>query len=360
MGVTGSEPSFTENRYDGQLHREVTPIGNHNEAARLALDFVRSRAIPVDFVGHRFVHGGNTFTSSVVLDEQKLPLLKRCVPLAPIHSPIALGVVRGSRALVSLERQYMTFDNAVHATIPPCASAYLLPRAIVERFGFRKYGFHGLSYAYVVRKTSEFLQLPAEQLRIVACHLGTGGSSVGAILGGQAHVSIIEPDTLVTIQGCTQFLSEDSDALSRLAERGLSILPEATHLLFCDTAFFVDLLEHVHSCAVPASLSGPSLRRHGGCGICHQWVWDSLAGLSSAPPSTVVSVCLGEAPNVVAIRDGKPVETTMWGSRRSRGSPPPEARGTSTRPSSSSCSPRATGSATSPACWRSRADSRPY
>jgi acetate kinase len=121
-----------------------------------------------------------------VLDEPTLALLHQCIPLAPIHNPIALGVVEESRKRIVLERQYMTFDNAFHATMPPCAAAYLLPRAILEKFGFRKYGFHGLSYSYVVKQTSEFLQVPAEQLKIVACHLGTGGSSVAAILGGRS------------------------------------------------------------------------------------------------------------------------------------------------------------------------------
>jgi acetate kinase len=186
VGVQGSEPSFVEHRFQGEVHKHVLPIEDHGKAASLAFDFIRKNSIPVDWVGHRFVHGGSYFTHSVLLDEQTLALLHQCVPLAPIHNPIALSVVKESRRSIPLERQYVTFDNAFHATIPPRAYAYLLPRMIQEKFGFRKYGFHGLSYSYVVQKTSEFLDLPAERLRIIACHLGTGGSSAAAILGGRS------------------------------------------------------------------------------------------------------------------------------------------------------------------------------
>jgi acetate kinase len=186
VGVKGSEPSFVENRFRGETHKNVLPIEDHRQAASLAFDFIREKSIPVDWIGHRFVHGGSRFTGSCVLSQETLGALRDCIPLAPIHNPIALSVVNESRRSIPLKRQYVTFDNAFHATLPPRAFAYLLPKAINEKFGFRKYGFHGLSYSYVVQKTAEFLELPAEGLRIIACHLGTGGSSVAAILGGRS------------------------------------------------------------------------------------------------------------------------------------------------------------------------------
>jgi acetate kinase len=140
--------------------------------------------------------------------------------------------------------------------------------------------------------------------------------SVGYLLrhGGttvKRPVSRLGTDTLLAIQRCSRFLPEDNDALYRVADRGLSVLPEATHLLFCDTAFFADLPEHVSAYAIPHSLAEPSLRRCGGFGLCHQWVWESLQGRSLSPPSAVVSVDLGEVPNVAAIQDGKAAETTI-------------------------------------------------
>jgi acetate kinase len=124
-------------------------------------------------------------------------------------------------------------------------------------------------------------------------------------------VSQVGPDTLLAIQRCSRFLPEQNDALYRLVNLGLATLPAAGHLLFCDTAFFLELPERAHTYALPLSLAEPSLRRYGGFGLCHQWVWDSLRSLSGVPPSRVLSVYLGEVPNVAAVRDGKAVETSI-------------------------------------------------
>ena len=186
VGVKGSEPSYIENHFEGKVHKDVVSIKDHGEAATLALDFIRKNSIPVGAIGHRFVHGGSCFTRSVFLDHQTLEALYQCLPLAPIHNPMALSVIKVSRLFLPLERNYVTFDSAFHSTLPPRAYTYMLPKAIIEKYGFRKFGFHGLSYSYVVRETSKFLKVPAENLKIVACHLGTGGSSVAAILGGRS------------------------------------------------------------------------------------------------------------------------------------------------------------------------------
>jgi acetate kinase len=124
-------------------------------------------------------------------------------------------------------------------------------------------------------------------------------------------VSHIGPDELLAIQRCSRFVPEQHDALYRLISLGLAILPAAAHLLFCDTAFFLDLPERVHTYALPLSLAEPSVRRYGGFGLCHRWAWNSLQRLSVVAPSRVVSVYLGEVPNVAAVRDGKPVETSI-------------------------------------------------
>ncbi|MHB8093317.1 MAG: acetate/propionate family kinase [Candidatus Aminicenantales bacterium] len=186
VGVKGSEPSFMTNRFEGREAKTVVPIKDHRKAAALALEFIREKSIPVDTVGHRFVHGGSYFTDSMILDEKTLKILRRCVPLAPIHNPIALSVIQESVKSIPLERHYITFDNAFHSTLPPRAYAYMLPKAVIAKFGFRKYGFHGLSYSYVAGEASRFLKSRPEDLRIVACHLGTGGSSVAAVGGGRS------------------------------------------------------------------------------------------------------------------------------------------------------------------------------
>ena len=186
VGVTGSVPSFMEHRFGEQVHREETPLPDHRTASGLILQYLQTVQVQVDLVGHRFVHGGDLFRGPVFLDEEALAKLRSCLPLAPIHNPVSLSVIQQTREWLPNARQYVTFDSAFHSTIPDYAYTYALPREVIQRFGFRKYGFHGLSYWYVSRQVPGFLNVPVEGLRMVVCHLGTGGSSVAAIKSGRS------------------------------------------------------------------------------------------------------------------------------------------------------------------------------
>jgi acetate kinase len=186
VGVTGSEPSFIEHRRDGQAHRQVVAIANHRQAAGLVLEHLQRSDVVLDYVGHRFVHGGSRFQQSVFLTTETLEQLELCTPLAPIHNPNSLSVIHACRAALPGVAQYATFDTAFHASIPDYAAVYPLPAAVNDKFGFRKFGFHGLSYMYVLAEAARYLGSQASDLRLVACHLGTGGSSVVAIQGGRS------------------------------------------------------------------------------------------------------------------------------------------------------------------------------
>ena len=115
-----------------------------------------------------------------------LEILKSLLPLIPLHHPPALSVIYKCREIFPDIPQYVTSDCAFHSTIPYYAYTYALPKNVIKKFGFRKYGFHGLSYQYVVEEASRFLKIPLKKLKIVACHLGTGGSSVAAVKNGQS------------------------------------------------------------------------------------------------------------------------------------------------------------------------------
>lgn len=186
VGVTGSEPSHLDNEFHGEVTRDEVPIPDHAVAASLALESIRSRGIEVDCVGHRFVHGGSHFRRSALITDEVLAKLRQCLPLAPLHNPIALSVIEESRRALPGVPMYVCIDSAFHSTIPPHAHVYALPERIRRRFGFRRFGFHGLSYLHVTGETAHLLGRPVEGLRIVACHLGTGGSSVAAIDGGRS------------------------------------------------------------------------------------------------------------------------------------------------------------------------------
>lgn len=186
VGVKGTEPSFLETDFHGAIQKEVIPLENHGAAAEAALKSVEAHGIAVGCIGHRFVHGGSYFPDSVQLTRETMEKLKLCQPLAPIHNPNSLSVIEVCTRLLPDVPQYAAFDSAFHSTIPEYAYTYALPRNIARKFGFRKYGFHGLSYQYVTWEIARYLGVSQKGLRVVACHLGTGGSSVAAMRDGRS------------------------------------------------------------------------------------------------------------------------------------------------------------------------------
>jgi len=184
VGVKGTKASFITYNFDGHTRKDVVPIRTHQEAARLIFEYIKKDNIRIDLVGHRFVHGGNFFARSAFIEPDSLKKLQLCLPLAPIHNPVSLSVIQVSRKSLPDVRQYVAFDSAFHATLPPKAYTYPLPEEIVKKFSYRKYGFHGLSYLDVMGKAAAHLKTPAKKLKMIVCHLGTGGSSVAAIKHG--------------------------------------------------------------------------------------------------------------------------------------------------------------------------------
>jgi acetate kinase len=137
----------------------------------------------VDVVAHRIVHGGERFRAPVLIDRDVESALRDLVALAPLHQPKSLAALDAVTAVLPGLPTVACFDTAFHATIPPAAHTYALPAAWRSRWGLRRYGFHGLSHAWVARRALELLGLDGTGLRIVSCHLGAG-ASLCAITGG--------------------------------------------------------------------------------------------------------------------------------------------------------------------------------
>jgi acetate kinase len=129
-----------------------------------------------DAVGHRIVHGGERFHEAVLVDDDVTEALVELTELAPLHQPKSLAALRAVTAALPNVPAVACFDTAFHATLAPAASTYALPAAWRERWGVRRYGFHGLSHAWVARRAPELLDRPVAGLRIVSCHLGAGAS----------------------------------------------------------------------------------------------------------------------------------------------------------------------------------------
>jgi acetate kinase len=134
--------------------------------------------------GHRVVHGGSRFSEAVLIDDSVITAIGGLTDLAPLHQPRALaGIAAAARALPGVPG-VACFDTAFHAGMPLAAARYALPGAWVQRFGLRRYGFHGLSHGYAARRAAEILGRDLAGLRIVTCHLGAG-ASLAAVQGGR-------------------------------------------------------------------------------------------------------------------------------------------------------------------------------
>jgi acetate kinase len=164
------------------------------------------------------VHGGTQFREAVRLEPRVIRALEELTELAPLHQPKSLAALDAvGRALPGVPA-VACFDTAFHATLPPAASTYALPREWREHYGVRRYGFHGLSHAYASRKGAESLGRPLEELRLVTCHLGAG-ASLAAIRGGASVDTTMGFTPLEGLVMATRSGSVDPGLLLWLEER---------------------------------------------------------------------------------------------------------------------------------------------
>lgn len=138
----------------------------------------------INAVGHRMVHGGERFSESVKLDKEVLDAFAACNDLAPLHNPANLKGVNAVSAILPNVPQVGVFDTAFHQTMPDYAYMYAIPYELYEKYGVRRYGFHGTSHRYVSQRVCEFLGVDPKGKKIITCHIGNGGS-ISAIKDGK-------------------------------------------------------------------------------------------------------------------------------------------------------------------------------
>lgn len=166
-------------------------IPDHTVAVQLVIDALTNAEngvikslTEIDAVGHRIVHGGEKFSSSVVITEDVIKAIEECNDLAPLHNPANLIGVRSCQKLMPNVPMVAVFDTAFHQTMPEKAYLYGIPFEYYEKYKVRRYGFHGTSHDYVSKRTAEFLGKDIKDMKIIVCHLGNG-ASVSAVKGGQ-------------------------------------------------------------------------------------------------------------------------------------------------------------------------------
>ncbi len=175
--------------------KEITEAAmpTHNEAIQMVLDAlvndktgVIKSLDEINAVGHRIVHGGEKFTSSVIINDEVMAAIEECNDLAPLHNPANLIGVRTCQKLMPGVPMVAVFDTAFHQTMPAKAYTYGLPYEYYEKYKVRRYGFHGTSHDFVSHKLAELLGKPYDSLKMIICHLGNG-ASVSAIKDGKCQ-----------------------------------------------------------------------------------------------------------------------------------------------------------------------------
>lgn len=186
---------------DGRLNH--TPAGgekvvinkdmpDHEVAVQMVLDEltdekygVISDLKEIDAIGHRVVHGGEKFASSVVINDEVMAAIEECNPLAPLHNPANLIGIRACQAIMPGVPNVAVFDTAFHQTMEPTAFMYGLPYECYEKYKVRRYGFHGTSHSFVSKRAIALAGLDPENSKVIVCHLGNG-ASVSAVKNGKS------------------------------------------------------------------------------------------------------------------------------------------------------------------------------
>ena len=173
------------------------PCSDHQRAIELIKDVltdsesgVLKDASEVRGVGHRVVHGGEEFTSSVLVDDKVLASVEKFAALAPLHNPPSLAGIKGCMEIFRDVPQVAVFDTAFHQTMPPRAFFYGIPREYYLKYGVRRYGFHGTSHRYVAQKASDILERPLSELNLITVHLGNGCSITAVERGKSVDTSM--------------------------------------------------------------------------------------------------------------------------------------------------------------------------
>lgn len=176
---------------DGEKKIEQMPIPEHTRGVEVILGKLTDPEVGVlknltelDAVGHRILHGGSKITKSTLLTPDVLDVIEECADMGPLHNPANLKGIHAVGALLPNIPQVGVFDTAFHQTMPPYAYMYALPYEYYEKYGIRRYGFHGTSHKYVSKRVCEFLGISPVGKKIITCHIGNGGS-ISAVVDGK-------------------------------------------------------------------------------------------------------------------------------------------------------------------------------
>ena len=188
----GSDKAFLTHKVNGEKIKLEHPAKDHAEALKFVMEQLLNEKYgiiksldEIDSIGHRMVHGGEKFSSSVLIDDEVLKTVEECADLAPLHNPAGILGVKACQKEMPGKPNVGVFDTAFHQTLPKERYIYPIPYEYYEKYGVRKYGFHGTSHMFVSRRIAEIVNKPIEDLKIINCHIGQG-ASICAIQDGKS------------------------------------------------------------------------------------------------------------------------------------------------------------------------------
>ena len=187
----GDKMGSVTHKYGNDKYSVEVELSDHEKALAIVLDLLVSDKYGVvdsideiGAVGHRVAHGGEKLKASTLIDDEVVAYLEGIVPINPLHGPPAIKGIKACRRLMADVPQVAVFDTSFHQTMPDYAYMYAIPYEYYEKYGVRRYGFHGTSHAFVSAKAIEFGGLDKDNSKVIVCHIGNGGS-VSAVLNGK-------------------------------------------------------------------------------------------------------------------------------------------------------------------------------
>ncbi|MDD6153969.1 MAG: acetate kinase [Eubacteriales bacterium] len=235
IGIEGSVISHTTTGKE-KVVKEV-PMKDHNDGIEqviAALTDPETGAVKsldeIDAIGHRVVHGGEKYNTSVIVNEQVLKDLEDCVSLAPLHNPPNIAGIKACMKLMPNAPEVVAFDTAFHQTIKPVNYLYAIPYEYYQKYGIRRYGFHGLSHMFMAQEASKMLNIDVDDLKLITCHLGNG-ASVTAIKHGRSFDTSMGYTPLEGLVMGTRCGDIDPAVIEAIAEKEGKSLEEVLAIL---------------------------------------------------------------------------------------------------------------------------------
>lgn len=220
-------------KFNGEKRKvELSTNPDHTGAVETLMQELKTHGLDsgIAAVGHRVVSGGEVYSESIIINDEVVAGIEKCIPLAPLHNPANLLGIRAAQNIFKGLPNVAVFDTAFHQSIPEHAYTYAVPRELYRKYGLRRYGFHGTSYRFVADEAARFLGKNKEDLRMVIAHLGNG-ASIAAVANGQCQDTSMGLTPLEGLVMGTRSGDVDASIFSFLAENANMSIAQVTDLL---------------------------------------------------------------------------------------------------------------------------------